>query len=208
MADYIASSTDKLAPNPARHVTFDDVKRTIERLRAAGAKVSTITVHAELGRGSKTTICKHYAAFMASTDASAPEASPPLPATLLADIGNEINKQVRARTLKLSEELEDAQKSLLAVVAESESYRAAAEEAELLNTALQLSLAERTGVVEALSERAKLHTAQIAQLNEDAESARQSLAISHERLRVSEERFARLESDKERFSLVLNHEQN
>lgn len=198
MSEYVASSTDKLVPGPAGHVTLEDVKRAVEKLKAAGEKVSTGTVHAELGRGSKTTICKHYAALKVSIEASTPMVPAPLSPALLTDIGNEINKLLKARTSLLSDELEDVQKSLLAVVAESESYRAAAGEADSRAAALQLSFAEQAGVVEALRGRVELLSKQHVQIGDDAESARQSLAISQERLRVSEERIARLESDKER----------
>lgn len=198
MPEYFAPSTDRLVTSPAGHVTLDDVKRAVEKLKAAGAKVSTGTVHAELGRGSKTTICKHYAALKLSIEASTPVVPAPLSPALLTDIGNEIDKLVKARTSQLSDELEDVQKSLLAVVAESEGYRAAACEADSRADALQLSFAEQAGVVEALRGRAESFSTQVVQLGDDAERARQSLAISQERLRVAEERIARLEFDTER----------
>ena len=198
MSEYVASPAEKLISGSPGHVTLEDVKRAVEKLKAAGEKVSTGTVHAELGRGSKTTICKHYAALKVSIEASTPLVPAPLSPALLTDIGNEINKLVKVRTSQLSDELEDVQKSLLAVVAESESYRAAAIEANSRTAALQLSFAEQTGSLETLRGRLELLSNELAQLGCEAESARQSLAIAKERLRASEERVERLESERER----------
>lgn len=186
---------EKVAPsNSAGHVTLEDVKKAVEKLRAAGAKVSTGTVHAELGRGSKTTICKHYAALKLSAEASTPVVPTPLSPTLLTEIGKEVEKVVKARTSQLADELEDVQKSLAAVVAESESYRAAAAEADSRAAALQLSFAEQAGHVEELRSRSESLSTQLNESGQQAERARQSLAMSEERLRISEERVARLEA--------------
>jgi DNA repair exonuclease SbcCD ATPase subunit len=194
----LSNGPDRHVSTPAGHVTLEDVKKAVEKLKAAGAKVSTGTVHAELGRGSKTTICKHYAALKLSTEASTPVVPAPLSPALLTEIGKEVDKLVKARTSQLADELEDAQKSLAAVVAESESYRATAAEADSRAAALQLSFAEQAGAVEELRGRGESLSMQLVELGDEAERARQSLAISQERLRVSEERVARLESDKER----------
>lgn len=186
---------EKGAPsNSAGHVTLEDVKKAVEKLKAAGERVSTGTVHAELGRGSKTTICKHYAALKLSTEASTPVVPAPLSPALLIEIGKEVDKLVKARTSQLADELEDVQKSLAAVVAESESYRAAAAEADSRAAALQLSLAEQAGHVEELRSRSDSLSTQLNESGQQAERARQSLAMSEERLRISEERVARLEA--------------
>lgn len=206
MLEQVAPSNgpDRHLSVPAGRVTLEDVKKAVEKLKAAGAKVSTGTVHAELGRGSKTTICKHYAALKLSTDASTPVVPAPLSPALLTEIATEVEKLVKARTSQLADELEDVQKSLAAVVAESESYRAAAADADSRAAALQLSLAEQAGVVEELRARSESLSTRIVELADEAERARQSLAIFQERLRVSEERVARLESDKERSRAELS----
>jgi DNA repair exonuclease SbcCD ATPase subunit len=194
---------DRPTSAPLGHVTLEDVKKAVEKLKAAGAKVSTNTVHAEIGRGSKTTICKYYAALNLSAEASTPVVPTPLSPGLLAEIAKEVDRVVRARTSQLADELEDAQKSLAAVVSESESYRAAAAEAESRAAALHLSLAEQAGVAEELRARGKSLSNQIAEIMGEAERVRQSLAISEERLRLSEERVARVETDNERSRLEL-----
>lgn len=180
-------------PSAAGPVTLEDVKKAVEKLKAVGAKVSTGTVHAELGRGSKTTICKHYAALKLSAEAATPSVPTPLSPVLLAEIAREVDKMVKARTSQLSEELDDVQKALAAVVAESEGFRAAASEAESRAAALELSVAEQAGHVEELRSRSDSLSTQLNESGQQAERARQSLALSEERLRMSEERVARLE---------------
>lgn len=44
----------------AGYVTFEDVRRARDRPKAVGAKVSSLTLLAELGRGNNGTIRKHY----------------------------------------------------------------------------------------------------------------------------------------------------
>jgi DNA repair exonuclease SbcCD ATPase subunit len=194
---------DGLTSVPTGHVTLEDVKKAVEKLRAAGAKVSTNSVHAELGRGSKTTICKHYAALKLNAEASTPVVPAPLSPALLTEIARDVDRVVKARTFQLADELEDAQKSLAAVVLESESYRASLAEAEWRNSALQLSLAEQAGVAEELRAQGESLSSRLVEVSDEAARVRQSLAISQERLRMSEERFTRAETDKERNTVEL-----
>jgi uncharacterized coiled-coil protein SlyX len=185
-------------------VTFADVKKTVDKLRAAGAKVSTLTVLAELGRGSKGTICTHYATLMRE-EASRPDITAPLSPVLQAQIEKELNGLTRDRTAQLAEKLEDAQNSLVAVASESESYVAAAAAAESRIAALQLSIAEQAGVVGELRERCEALSVQVVELGSEAERSRQALAICQERLRLSEERVSLVEIEKERRGAELSN---
>ncbi len=196
--------TEPRVSTRAGHVTLEDVRRARDRLKAVGAKVSSLTLLAEIGRGNKGTICKHYATLKAEDAPAASGMLPPISPALLGEIAHEIESQVKARTISLSSELEDVQKALEAVAAESEAFSAEASEAESRASALQLSLAEHAGAVEELRAQNKSLATQLSALRDDAERARQSLAIAQDNLRVSEDRVARLEADKDRARIEVS----
>lgn len=196
--------TETRVSTRAGHVTLEDVRRARDRLKAVGAKVSSLTLLAEVGRGNKGTICKHYATLKAE-DAPAASGMPlPISPAILGEIAREIESQVKARTISLSSELEDVQKALEAVAAESEAFSAEASHAESRASALQLSLAENAGAVEELRAQNRSLAAQLSELRDDAERARQSLAIAQDSLRLSEDRVARLEADKDRARIEVS----
>lgn len=192
----------------AGRVTLEDVRRARDRLNAVGAKVSSLTLLDEVGRGNKGTICKHYAALKAEDAPAASGMPPPISPALLGEIAREIESQVKARTISLSSELEDVQKALEAVAAESEAFSAEASEAESRASTLQLALAEHAGAVEELRAQNKSLAAQLSALREEAERARQSLAIAQDNLGVSEDRVARLEADKDRARIEVSDARN
>jgi chromosome segregation ATPase len=184
--------------NSVGHVTLEDVKRAIEELDAAGTPVSTWSVHAKIGRGSRTTIVKHYAAIQLARKATEPNDSTPLSPFLLRELTQELARLVKDRTSQLSAELTDVRASLELVVDENEAFRTAAAEAESRVAALQVSLAEQFGIAETLRCQGETISKQLVAVNSEAESARQALALVQEHLRASEERARRLEVQEER----------
>jgi chromosome segregation ATPase len=163
-----------------------------------------LTLLAEVGRGNKGTICKHYATLKAEDAPAASGMPPPISPALLGEIAHEIESQVKARTTGLSSELEDVQKTLEAVAAESEAFSADASEAESRANAFQLSLAEQAGVIEELRAQNRSLSTQLSSLSDDAERARQALALAQENLRASEDRVARLEADNDRTRIEVS----
>lgn len=188
----------------AAHVTLEDVRRAVKKLEAAGDKVSTWTILAEVGRGSKGTICKHFATLKVEA-APASESPPPISPALLGEIAQELERLVRTRTSNLSSELADVQKALEAVVAESEAFSTDAAEADSRASAFQLSIAEQAGVVEELRAQNMSLSTQLSALSDDAQRARHSLAIAQQCLRASEDRVVRLEADIDRTKIEVPH---
>ena len=189
---------DQKARSPLGPVTLDEVKQAVEKLKAAGARVSRNAVLAEIGRGSKTTICDHFARLQLADEASTPDIPAPLSASLLAELAKEVDRVVKARSSQLKDGLDDAQNALAAVVSESEAYRLAAEEAESVAGALRLSLAEQTGIAEALRAQCDSLRAQLVDVNEAAERGARELVVGKERHRLAEERATRAETESER----------
>lgn len=150
------------APVSEGRGTFADAKRTVARVRDGGAKVSTLTVSAELERGTKGAICTHYAVLMRE-EASRPDISSPVSPVLQVQIDNVLSGLNRDFTAQLVQKLEDAQTSLEAVACEWESYVEAAAVAETRTPALQLFIAEQKGVVEELRELSKTKCVQLVE---------------------------------------------
>jgi chromosome segregation ATPase len=187
------------ASNQVGRVTFGDVKSAYEKLRAAGVQPSTRKVHEELGlRGSRTTIVKHYDVVDRAWKAAEPSNSPPLSPLVLGELARERDTLVKERTSQLSAELTDVRASLELVIEENEGFGTATAEANSRVATLQLSLAEQSGIAETLRSQSDLLSKQLEAVNSEAESARQALALANEYLRVSEERFARLEAQEGR----------
>lgn len=182
------------ASSKVGHVTLEDVKRAIEKLEGAGVPASTWSVHAQIGRGSRTTIVKHYAAVQLARKAKGPNDSPPLSPLLLRELALEMDRLAKERTLQLTAELTDVRASLDLVVDENEGFRTAAVEADSRVAALQISLAEQSGIAEAHCRQSESLSKQLEAVNSEAESARQALAIAREHLCASEQRVARLET--------------
>lgn len=142
--------------------TFADAKRTVARVRDEGAKVSTLTVPAELERGSKSAICTHYVALMRE-EVSRLDISSPVSPVLQIQIDNVLSGLNRDFTAELVEKLGDAQNPLEAVASEGGSYVEAAAVAETRIPTLQLSIPEQKGVAEELRELSKTKCVQLVE---------------------------------------------
>ena len=187
-------SAESATSSKVGHVTLEDVKRAIEKLEGAGVPVSTWSVHAEIGRGSRTTIVKHYGAVQLTRKAAEPNDLSPLSPLVLRELAREMDRLSKERTSQLSAELTDVRASLELVVDENEGFRTAAAEADLRAAALQVSLAEQSGVAETHRTHSESLSKRLEAVNSEAESARQALALAQEHLRASEERVARVEA--------------
>lgn len=180
------------------HVTIDDVQRAIEKLETAGVPVSTRSVHAEIGRGSRTTIVKHCASLQLNRKvvelADVPSVSP----LVLRELAREMDRLVKERTSQLFAELADVKASLELVVNENESFRSSADESETRVIALKATVAQQSGVADELRHQCASLSTQLAASVSDTENARQALALAGEKLRASDERVARLDAQLER----------
>lgn len=180
------------------HVTIDDVQRAIEKLETAGVPVSTRSVHAEIGRGSRTTIVKHCASLQLNRKvvelADVPSVSP----LVLRELAREMDRLVKERTSQLFAELADVKASLELVVNENESFRSSADESETRVIALKATVAQQSGVADELRHQCASLSTQLAASVSDTENARQALALAGEKLRASDERVARLDAQVER----------
>jgi len=172
-----------------RGITLDDVKRAYEKLEASGLRPSTRKVHEELGlRGSRTTIVKHYRVVADARRDAEPSSSPPLSPLVLGALAREIDRLVRERTSLLADELADARASLELLVEENEKFCHAVTEAESRTAALRVSLAEQSGMAEALRFQVESLSKQLEAEKSEAEGARQAIAIAKEHLRAAAER--------------------
>lgn len=175
-------------------VSFEDVKRAVEKLTQEGLPVSLRSVRAELGTGSLSTLQRHLHALRMLSSPQA-DAQSPLSAQVLRALATEFHRVTTERTAKISADLKDAQASIEMLVDENEAlHLSSAETTELLERT-RASLAENTGTADTLRTQLADMSGQLAAAKLDAEAARQALAILQEQKNASEHRRNQAEAD-------------
>lgn len=168
-------------------VSRADVDRARAKLRSQGKSEDLRSILAEVGRGSLSTIHTHVKALdedAAQTGMTEPSALSPHITKALA---SEIDRLVKERTAHLAGRLEDATSSLDIVVEEAEGLRAAAAESAVQLDSVRASLAEQVGVTTALRSQAETFGSRLNSAREEAEDARQQLALVRAQHDASEE---------------------
>lgn len=176
-------------------VSFEDVKKVVEKLIQKGQRVSLRLVRAELGTGSLSTIQKHLASLRSMEAPLPPEGPSPLSSQALRALAAEVDRATAERTAKINAELEDAQSSVELLVQENEAMRLSAIAAADASGKLREQLAETTGTLEALRAQLAGVYAQLAASQANADEAKQSLAVSHEQRQAAERRAEQFESE-------------
>lgn len=194
--EYEFIAGDKgLTSEPLGKVTLEDVKKAAERLAVAGMPVNTRSVHAEIGRGSRSTIVAHMRAVREPNVSADTHGVPVLSPEMARDLAREIDRLVKEKTSRLSTDLADARESLDLVVQENEIFRIALADADVRVATLRASMAEQVGGVTTLRSQIEALSGQLEPAKLEAQVARQEVAVTREQLRASEDRCARLASE-------------
>lgn len=168
-------------------VSLDEVRSAYVELARDGHTPTLEELLLRVG-GSKTTIVRHLEALRSEAQAG-PEAEPSAVSPhVIRALATDIERVVKERTGLLEGRLFESQASLKVLLAECEVLQVSSVETDELLETLRASLAQQSGVVQALQNELVGKTEQIAASQADAESARQALVLSEARLTASEER--------------------
>lgn len=190
----IPSASISLA-KPREGVSFEDVKRVVEKLTQKGLRASLRLVRAELGTGSLSTVHKHLQALRSLETSVVSESPPPLSSQVLRALATEVERTTLERTSRIDTELRDAQSSIELLLQENEALRAAALVTAESAEKLRESLAESAGTLDALRAQLTAVNAQLTSAQSSAETARQSLAVLQEQRHAAEGRAEQLAAE-------------
>jgi chromosome segregation ATPase len=176
-------------------VSLDEVQKAVDRLTADGKRVTLRSVHAEVGRGSRSTIHKHVSVLRArysSSEAVEISGVSPQVARVWA---TELQREVAERTARALVDLEDARAALDLLVEENDSLRAENVEAARLLSSARDAHAEQSGMVVALKSQLESTERQLREERAQGERLHLDIASYRERLAVSEARCTRVDSE-------------
>lgn len=176
-------------------VSFEDVKRVVEKLTQKGLRVSLRQVRAELGTGSLSTVQKHLLALRTLEAPVMPEGPQPLSSQVLRALAAEVERTTLERTSRIDAELQDAQSSIELLVQENEALRVSVIETAENSEKLRESLAESAGTLDALRAQLTAVNVQLTACQVSAETAGQSLAVSQEQRHAAESRAEQLAAE-------------
>lgn len=164
-------------------VTYNDVAKACEQIKADGGKPSINGVRNLLGTGSPNNLSAHIRAWRESTTQTEGAAAIELPKAVVASITNEIERSVNEAKEKLQEEVNALQKELVQVITHCDKLdvelQKARKQTSDSNDELQASkaiIAEKETIIEQLESALKDSQAQTEEHRGNAEINRVELA--------------------------------
>lgn len=169
-------------------VTLEDVKKAAEKLGGLGLPVTLRSLHSEVGRGSRSTIHKHWTVIQGRVPISEKSDEPVLPAQVARGLAAEMDRLITERSRNLADQLFDVKASLDLVVEENETLRRELADAYELLASARVSLAEQVGNVNAIQSQRDSLEKQLGVATREIEKEHLSFAIAQEQLKAAVDR--------------------